>query len=119
MAWCRSDGLDTERPYIYDVSTSRGRLPVPDWSRPDFQWDDANEEHLVERHGVYPEEVEQVFYNGAHVRREGEFYYALGQNDAGRYLAVVAVLRGSAIRVISARPMNPRERRSYERIRKG
>jgi len=41
---------------------------MPDWSQPTFEWDDGNEEHLIGRHGIYPAEAEQVFYNGAHVR---------------------------------------------------
>jgi uncharacterized DUF497 family protein len=92
---------------------------MPDWSRPDFEWDEGNEEHILERRGICPEEGEQVFHNGAHVRKEGDFYYALGRDDFGRYPAVIAVLRGSAVRAISARPMNSKERRSYERIKKG
>ncbi|MFB3042534.1 MAG: hypothetical protein ACE1ZS_12145 [Candidatus Poribacteria bacterium] len=27
-----------------------------------FQWDERNEEHLLKRHGVTPEEAEDVFF---------------------------------------------------------
>jgi uncharacterized DUF497 family protein len=40
-------------------------------------------------------------------------WFALGQTDAGRRLLVVFTLRGSLIRVISARPMSRREREVY------
>ena len=88
-----------------------------DWSLPDFEWDDGNVDHLIERHDVYPAEAEQVFYNRAHVRRAGDYYYAYGQDDSGRYLFLVCVLRGGAVRVISARDMTASERRLYERHR--
>lgn len=84
---------------------------MPDWSRPEFEWDDGNESHLIERHDIYPEEAEQVFFNGAHVRRVGDTYIAYGRDNAGRYLFLVFVLRGTAVRVYSAR------RRFYERYR--
>jgi uncharacterized protein len=92
-------------------------MPMPDWSRPDFDWDDGNELHLIERHDVYPEEAEQVFFNGAHVRRAGDVYVAYGRDDAGHYLFLVFVIRGTAIRVFSARTMTRDERRFYERYR--
>ena len=90
---------------------------MPDWSNPEFQWDDTNAEHLIERHDFYPEEAEQVFSNGPHVRRVGGMYYAYGQDDAGRYLFVVFLVRGRPIRVISARRMTAAEQRLYERHR--
>ena len=34
---------------------------MPNWSRPEFDWDDGNESHLIERHDVYSEEAEQSF----------------------------------------------------------
>ena len=39
----------------------------------------------------------------------------LGRSDFGRMLIVSITERGRAIRLISARLMTPRERRSYER----
>ena len=38
----------------------------------------------------------------------------LGQTNAGRPLAVVFTIRGTLVRVISARDMSRRERRIYE-----
>jgi uncharacterized DUF497 family protein len=51
---------------------------MPDWSWPEFEWDEKNEEHVVKRHNVEPEEIEQAFYNGAYVRRDGDVYRAYG-----------------------------------------
>ncbi|MDQ3697199.1 MAG: BrnT family toxin [Gemmatimonadota bacterium] len=42
-------------------------------------------------------------------------YAAVGQTAAGRRLFLVFTLRGSLIRVISARPMSRREREVYRR----
>ena len=47
-----------------------------------------------------------------HSGRE-ERFYALGQTDAGRLLFLVFTVRGSLIRLISARDMSRKERRIY------
>ncbi|MDP9366379.1 MAG: BrnT family toxin [Chloroflexota bacterium] len=90
---------------------------MPDWSSPEFEWDDQNATHIIERYDFYPEEAEQVFYNGPHVRRGNDVYYAYGRDDAGRYRFVVIVIRGPRVRVVSARTMTLSERRLYERHR--
>ena len=88
---------------------------MPNWRNPEFNWDMGNIDHIIERHDVYPEEAEQVFHNGAHVRREGEVYHAFGQTNGGRYLHLIFELRRGAVRVFSARDMNQAERRRYAR----
>ncbi|MGH9786092.1 MAG: BrnT family toxin, partial [Terriglobia bacterium] len=73
------------------------------------------------RHQVSQTEAEQIFLNRpvvigssrAHPESELRFF-ALGRTDAGRLLVIVFTLRGSLLRVISARPMSRRERRKYE-----
>jgi uncharacterized DUF497 family protein len=50
--------------------------------------------------------------SGARSAREAR-YYALGHTDTRTLLLVVFTLRGSLIRVISARPMSRREREVY------
>ena len=82
-----------------------------------MNWDEGNEEHIIERHGIYPDEVEQVFHNGAYVMRVGDRYRAFGADDAGQYLHIVCELCDQRVRVISARVMTVRERRFYERNR--
>lgn len=85
-----------------------------------FQWDEGNSEKNWRRHRVTQAEAEQVFFNRpvlmsgdpkhsvTEVRR-----FALGRSDADRELAIAFTIRGSSLRVISARPMNRRERRVY------
>lgn len=89
-----------------------------------FEWDAANAEKSWVRHQVSQAEAEQVFLNRPvlmagdlrHSEPEARFF-ALGVTDAGRHLSVVFTLRGSRVRVISARPMSRRERRRYEQAK--
>lgn len=86
-----------------------------------FQWDAGNADKNSELHRVSQGECEQVFFNrpllaapdAAHSEHEPR-YAALGQTDAGRRLGVVFTIRGTLVRVISARDMSRRERRIYE-----
>src|SRR5437016_13593515 len=86
-----------------------------------FQCDVGNADKNWALHQVSQGECEQVFFNGPlvvapdieHSQREPR-YAALGQTNAARQLAVVFIIRGTLIRVISARDMSRRERRIYE-----
>ena len=88
---------------------------MPNWSNPELQWDERNIDHIIERHDVQPDEADQVFMGRRQFRRVGDVYYVLGQTFEGRKLFLVCVIRGDKIRVISARPMNDKEKRSYGR----
>jgi uncharacterized DUF497 family protein len=85
-----------------------------------FQWDAGNSAKNWSRHGVTQAEAEQVFFNRPvlvrgdpkHSAQEAR-YFALGQAEAGRELTLVFTLRGSSLRVISARPMSRWGRRIY------
>lgn len=85
-----------------------------------FEWDAGNATKNWVKHTVGQPECEQVFFNvplvlagdPAHSAREAR-YFALGRTDAGRRLLVVFTLRGTLVRVISARPMSRRERAVY------
>ncbi len=87
-----------------------------------FEWDAGNATKNWSKHTVTHAECEQVFFNvplvvaadAAHSTAEAR-YFALGRTDAVRRLLVVFTLRGSQIRVISARPMSRREREVYAR----
>ena len=86
-----------------------------------FDWDAGNILKNREAHRVSASECEQVFFNRPLVAAPDtkhsqveDRYYALGQTDAGRALFVVFTVRGSLIRVISARDMNRKERKEYE-----
>ena len=86
-----------------------------------FEWDAGNAEKNWELHDVSRGEAEEIFFNrplvvapdAGHSRREARFA-ALGRTEEGRRLTIVSTLRGTLIRVISARDMSRRERRIYE-----
>ena len=87
----------------------------------EFEWDRGNIEENWKRHQVTVFECEQVFFNKplavsrdpGHSSEEVRFF-AFGRADAGRALAVVFTIRRGRIRVITARDMSQRERRTYE-----
>jgi uncharacterized protein len=85
-----------------------------------FEWDEGNATKNWSKLAVTQAECEQVFFSrpllvladSPHSAREPR-YLALGQTWTDRPLLVVFTLRGSLIRVISARPMSRREREVY------
>jgi hypothetical protein len=87
-----------------------------------FEWDAGNIDKNWERHQVSPGECEQAFFqrplliapDPKHSQDEPR-YAALCCTANGRRLTIVFTIRGSLIRVISARPMSRREQRVYER----
>jgi uncharacterized DUF497 family protein len=87
-----------------------------------FDWDEDNAGKNWERHGVTPEEAEDVFFHeplvvrsdARHSKRERR-YYALGQTGTGRELFVAFTIRQRLIRVISVRDMNRNEKEIYGR----
>ena len=89
---------------------------------PGFEWDKGNLLKNWEKHGVSAPEREQIFFNRPlltgsdekHSQREARFY-ALGQTDTGRLLFIVFTVRNNLVRVISARDMNRKERKVYEK----
>jgi uncharacterized protein len=86
-----------------------------------LEWDKHNSEKIRARHSVTPAECEQVFFNvpvvagddEKHSETENRFY-VLGQTDSGRLLFLVFTVRRDKLRVISARDMNKKERRTYQ-----
>ena len=87
-----------------------------------FEWDEGNLLKNREKHGVSAPECEPVFFNKPlitgsnkkHSQQETRFF-ALGQTDTERLLFVVFTIRNGLIRVISARNMNRKERKVYEK----
>ncbi len=85
-----------------------------------FDWDEANVEKNWERHGVTPEEAEDIFFNEPLVvrvdvrhRKTEKRYYALGQTNSGRLLFAAFTIRRRLIRMISTRDMNRTEAGVY------
>jgi uncharacterized protein len=76
---------------------------------------------LAFKHHVEPYEVEEVLNNKPKIRfvekgqrKDEDVYLALGQSDAGRYLAVLFIYKKTKESLIlSARDMADKERRQY------
>ncbi len=85
-----------------------------------FGWDAGNRGKNT-KHRVSDDECEEVFFNLPLVLASDEVHsehedrsYVLGQTNAGRQLFVAFTMRGTQIRVISARDMTRKERRTYD-----
>lgn len=89
----------------------------------DFIWLPAIVEKLESKHGVSPDEAEEIFFNKPRIRfvetglRSGEdVYSASGRSNGGRYLIVFFIHKdANSALVVSARDMDREERRRYER----
>ena len=79
-------------------------------------WPADRVDHIA-RHGIEPEEVEEVFAGDHKVRRtRQQRYIALGETLDGRLAFVVfRRLSGGLVKVITARDMDARERRLFRR----
>ena len=72
----------------------------------DFDWDEANIGHVA-RHGVLPDETEQVILNdpldlGMEIVEGEERFLNLGATVKGRVLLVVTTWREDRVRVVTA-----------------
>lgn len=89
----------------------------------DVIWKAQFVDKIESKHGVTTDEVEQVVFGSAHIRRaergkvKGEdLYVAYGQTEVGRYLVVFFVLKHQTTALpISARDMTSAERSYYEK----
>ena len=89
----------------------------------DIIWFETIVEKLAWKHRVLPVEVEEVLTGQCRLFKkekgkvEGEdLYNALGKTEEGRYLSIFFIkkLNNKAL-IITARDMNSRERRRYEK----
>lgn len=88
-----------------------------------FEWDHAKDVANQRKHGVAFKEACTVFgdplawfQSDEQHSQDEERFLLLGRSSANRLLAVLFTDRGAdLIRVISARPATPRERRKYEK----
>lgn len=87
----------------------------------DFEWDPRKDRANRRKHGVGFREASTVFGDPSaltfldieHSYSEQRFL-TIGVSASGRLLVIVHSERGEAVRIISARPSTPRERRFYE-----
>jgi uncharacterized DUF497 family protein len=85
-----------------------------------FEWDDGNATKSLTKHRVTGREAEEIFgdpgvrilHDPAHSGDEAR-WKAFGRTLDSRCLTVSFTVRGSLVRVISARPMNRKERKVY------
>ena len=86
-------------------------------------WPQDRVDHIT-RHGVTPEEFEQVCFGRPFVLRakatgQNPVYYLLGETDAGRPLfCVVIEFPGSKAYPVTARDMTTKEKRRYAEWKK-
>ena len=89
----------------------------------DFIWLPDVLDKLAVKHNVTEEEAEAVFFDRPQYRfvesghhPDEDVYSASGQTDAGRYLIVFFIHKpDNAALVLSARDMDEKERKRYER----
>jgi len=80
-------------------------------------WDDETILHIA-KHGVEPEEVEEICFEGSPYILNAKYnrYLALGQSQNGRYVTIVFVYLGqNKAKIITARAMSQTERNLYKK----
>lgn len=90
-----------------------------------FEWDKGNIDKSYQKHGITPNEAEEVFLDKnvgiekdiKHQEKEAR-YIAIGMTLNEKLLFVVFTMRDSMIRVVSARKASKKERRLYEKVKK-
>lgn len=87
----------------------------------EFEWDAGNAVHLALRHGIEPDEAEEVFAVAPLFRKTKRGHYAaFGPSRSGRLMVIVFETKAKGIvRVITGWDMDGAERRYYLRHRKG
>ena len=83
------------------------------------EWDEGNVVHLALRHGIEPEEAEEVFAIAPVFRRTRRGHYAaFGPSLSGRLLVIIFERKAKGtVRVITGWDMDAAERRYYLRHR--
>jgi uncharacterized DUF497 family protein len=87
----------------------------------EFEWDPRKDAANQRKHGVgfrqattvFRDPLATTFVDTAHLKSE-QRYLTIGSSANGRLLVIAHTERGNAIRIISARPVTPRERKFYE-----
>ena len=87
-----------------------------------FQWDTGNLDKSYAKHGITPQEAEEIFLDEnlitlediKHSQEENRFN-AIGKTNSSKLLFVAYTARNEKIRVISARIANKKEQIVYEK----
>ena|SRR3989344_3333694 len=91
--------------------------------RLEFDWNEGNLNKNWLKHKVSNKEAEESFMDPLaflteDVKHSGseDRYQLLAQTPGGRLLTIYFTLRRNKIRIISARPMNKKEKSQYEKV---
>jgi uncharacterized DUF497 family protein len=91
----------------------------------ELRWTQEVIDKLFNKHGVVPEEVDEVIYGGNAILRrgpesgKGRRYYVLGKTFPGRYLMIVLERqRGALFSVVTCRSMKDDEKRLYRKLKR-
>ena len=106
---------------VYDFRIQCPPVDVDFTTLTGFDWDAGNLTKSLTKHKVTIQEAEEIFADPgvqvlddpAHSLQEPR-WKAFGTTTAARLLVVSFTIRGALLRVISARPMNRKERKAYE-----
>lgn len=87
-----------------------------------FEWDEWNIDKSYKKHGISPNEAEEVFLDERvkiekdikHQEQE-ERFIAIGKTTENKILFVVFTIRKDKIRIISGRPANKKEKEVYQK----
>jgi uncharacterized DUF497 family protein len=87
-----------------------------------FDWDEGNINKNENKHGLNYKTIEEVFFNKPLVIAEDYKHskneqrcMVFGKLNSGKLITVIFTKRENKIRVISARSMNKKERKFYEK----
>ena len=90
----------------------------------EFQWDSGNMDKNFTKHNLTTKQIEEAFLGERpHIMEDirhslAEKRYMLWNTSmVGQYLSIIFTIRSSKVRVISARPMNKKERSAYEKTK--
>jgi len=86
-----------------------------------FEWDKGNVDKSYQKHGITPNEAEEVFLDpeqlifedDKHSRKEKRFTI-IGKIKESNILFLSFTIRKNRVRIISVRKANRKERRKYE-----
>lgn len=80
-------------------------------------WDDESVSHIA-RHKVFPDEVEEAIFEGnlLMLKAKENRYFILSRTLTGRYLTIIIAFKlKGRVKVITARDMDEKERKYYQR----
>ncbi|OGI94651.1 hypothetical protein A3A03_01270 [Candidatus Nomurabacteria bacterium RIFCSPLOWO2_01_FULL_40_18] len=87
-----------------------------------FEWDAGNREKNLVKHNVTNEECEESFFDQKKIimkdvphSESEERYTLIGQTKQKRLLHIVFTVRNNRVRIISARNLNKKHYRLYEK----